>query len=317
MARITLAKSFWKTVKSVSVKEIAKEASKPFALAIVGPPEERQRILQLLFPAVSNLDVVPERSLVRTFDSTAPEDEFPRESGSFDVVIDAGGGRIEAPEGIRLYSITEVGGWDRLVDRILEERPDLSLSLARRFPGFRDAVSDRIVRETAVANAEFAMLSALPGVIPVIGPLFPAGVVGDIFMLTKNQTMMMYRLAAIHELPLDVSSRARDLAPILAQAFGWRTLAREIIGIVPGGVGLVARGTIAYAGTTAVGKGIQLLHRTGRQPSRAQIRDYYRQALESGKEVVRGIRRRLTAPRPRTLPYRRTIEAWPEDTPEF
>ena len=42
-------------------------------------------------------------------------------------------------------------------------------------------------------------LNALPGVIPIIAPLLPAAAIGDIFMLTKNQAMMLYRLAAIHE----------------------------------------------------------------------------------------------------------------------
>ena len=52
-----------------------------------------------------------------------------------------------------------------------------------------------------------AWLSALPGVIPIIGPLLPAGAIWDILMLTKNQAMMLYKLAAIHELPLDAASR--------------------------------------------------------------------------------------------------------------
>src|SRR5687767_12764636 len=160
MARINLAKSFWKTVKGVSVKEIAKEAHKTFAIAIVGEPSARDRVFQALFPGASDLDVLPQRSLIRTFDSTSAEDDFPQDFGSFDIVIDAGGGRIDAPAGIRLYSVAEVGGWQRVMDRILEERPDLALSLARRFPGFRDAVGERVIRETALANAEFSMISA-------------------------------------------------------------------------------------------------------------------------------------------------------------
>src|SRR5262249_38273643 len=146
--------------------------------------------------------------------------------------------------------------------RLLEQRPDLLLSLGRRFPGLRDAVAKRVIRDTATANAEFAMLTALPGDIPVLGAILPAGAIGDIFVLTKNQAMMMYRLAALHELPLDTKSRSRDIAPLLANAFGWRALAREIVGAVPGGVGLVARGSIAYAGTVALGKSLEKLYST-------------------------------------------------------
>src|SRR5205085_1889046 len=119
-----------------------------------------------------------------------------------------------------------------------------------------------------------AMLSALPGVIPIIGPLLPPGALVDMFMLTKNQAMMLYKLAAIHDLPLDASSRSRDLGPLLANAFGWRALARELVGAVPGGIGMVARGTIAYAGTVAIGKSLSRLYQTGQKATRAQVNQF-------------------------------------------
>ena len=246
-------------------------------------------------------DILPERSLVRAFDSTSPDEGFPVESGSFDMVIDAGGGREQAPDGLRLFSRDEIGSWDLLAERLIEERPDLMLSMARRFPGLRPLVSQRIIKETAIANAEFAMLSSLPGVIPIIGVLLPPGAIVDIFMLTKNQGMMLFKLAAIHELPLDISSRSRDLAPLLANAFGWRAIARELVGGVPGGIGMVARGSIAYAGTVALGKGILRLYETGRQPTRAQINQFYHEALKSAKGTIQGIARRIRPQRKKAI----------------
>lgn len=299
MARIDLAKAFWKTVKAVSVKEIARDAERPFAVAVVGDPVARLRVFHQLFPDVPDATVLPERSLVRSFESTAPGAGFPSESGSFDVVIDAGGGRVDAPPGVRMYSVEALGGWDRTAERLLDERPDLALSMARRFPGLRPAVAERIIRETAVANAEFAMLSALPGVLPGIAPLLPPASLWDIFMLTKNQGMMLLRLAAIYELPLDASSRSRDLGPLLANAFGWRALARELVGVVPGGVGLVARGTIAYAGTFALGKALHRLYATGQRPTRAQITQFYREAAGAAREVAQSMVKRLPARRKR------------------
>lgn len=295
MARINAAK-FWKTVKSVSVREIAKEAEKPFALALVGQPEKRADVYRRLFPSSDEEDVVPERSLIRQFNSTAPDDGFPEATGSFDIVIDAGGGRRNPPPNTPVYSVDALGGWDELVDRLLEQRSDLALSLGRRFPGLRGTVAQRVIRDTSTANAEFAMLSALPGVIPFLSILLPASAIGDIFMLTKNQAMMLFRLASLHELPLDAASRSGDLAPLLANAFGWRAIAREVVGAVPGGIGLVARGSIAYAGTMALGKGIEKLYSTGVKPTRAQISALYRESLASAKETVKGIARRITKP---------------------
>src|SRR5947207_6943790 len=226
MARADRAKKFWDTLRSVSVRQIGLEAARPFAVTIVGDPERRLEVIHALFPGVLDEQVLPDRSLLRTFDSTSSESGFPMEFGAFDLVIDAGGGRVEAPPETPIYSVEEMGGWNRAAERMVEQRPDLRLSMARRFPGLRPAVARRIIQDTATANAEFSMLSALPGVIPVIGPLLPAGAIGDIFMLTKNQAMMLFRLAAIYELPLDPRSRSRELASLLANAFGWRAIAR-------------------------------------------------------------------------------------------
>lgn len=301
MAKVDVAKAFWKTLKTVSVKAIAQEAQKPFAVAVVGCPDKRDQLYDVLFPGKSPDDILPERSLVRAFDSTSPESGFPAETGAFDLVIDAGGGREEAPPGLRLFSLEEIGNWELLAERLIEERPDLMLSMARRFPGLRPMVSQRIIKETAIANAEFAMLSALPGVIPIIGALLPPGAIADIIVLTKNQGMMLFKLAAIHDLPLDASSRSRDLAPLLANAFGWRAIARELVGGVPGGIGMVARGTIAYAGTVAVGKGVLKLYETGNQPTRAQINQFYREALASARGTIQGIARKIRPQRKKAI----------------
>jgi uncharacterized protein (DUF697 family) len=290
-SRADRAKGFWKTVKAVSVREIAREAARPVRLAVVGQEERRADVLATLGDAED----------VRQFDSTAETADFPRDPRAFDFVIDAGGGRIDAPVGSPVFSIEELGGWNRVVPRLFEERPDLTLALGRRFPGLREEASRRVIQNTSTVNAEFAMVSALPGVIPIVGAILPASAIGDIIMLTKNQAMMMFRLAAIYQLPVDVSSRSRDLGPLLANAFGWRALARELVGAVPGGVGLVARGTIAYAGTAALGKGIQRLYATGQQPTRALLSRFYKEAAAGGKELVTGIARRITAKRPRRI----------------
>jgi uncharacterized protein (DUF697 family) len=301
MAKYDRFKNFWKTTKSVSIREIAREAERPFAMAVVGLPEKRAEVFRRLFPGLDPDAVLPERSLLRTFDSTDPEAGFPVDTGSFDIVIDAGSGRISAPPGVPIYSVDDIGEIDTVLSRILEQRPDLALSLGKRFPGLRDEVARRIIKDTATVNAEFAMLTALPGIIPVLGAILPAGALGDIFVLTKNQAMMMYRLAALHELPLDTKSRSRDIAPLLANAFGWRALAREIVGAVPGGVGLVARGSIAYAGTVALGRGLEKLYSTGVQPTRSQISAFYKEAYGRSKATIQGIARKLTAKRPRQI----------------
>jgi uncharacterized protein (DUF697 family) len=309
--RFQQAKNFWNIVKSFSVGEIAKEAYRPVSVAIVGEKEKREQAMRWLMSSPEQGMSAPirkeEEGVIlllpgesahtrvqpKCFDTTDPLEGFPANPGAFDLVIDAGGGRRNTPVGLAVYSVEEVGSWERVVERILSERADLSLALARTFPGLRARVSQRIIRETAVANAQFAMLNALPGVVPVIGALLSAGAIADMLILTKNQAMMLYRLAAVYDQPLDLRQRSRDLAPLLGNAFGWRALAREIVGVVPGGIGLVARGAIAYAGTVALGKALDRFYATGLQPTRQQISRFYREAYAGAKEIAAGIARRL------------------------
>ena len=291
------ARSFWRILRSVSVSDVAQEAGRPFALALVGDPESRADALARLYPG----DARVTHPALRQYDSTDPEHGFPADAGSYDVVIDAGGGRVAPPSGLPLYSVHDVGGWDRTVERILDDRRDLWVALARRFPGLRGEVSRRIVHETAVANAQLATLNALPGVVPLLGILIPTAMLGDIVLLTKNQAMMLLRLAAAHGRSLDLRDRSRDLAPLLGSAFGWRALARELVALVPGGVGVVARGSIAYAGTYAVGMAAARFYGFGERLTRAQLREMYREALGRSRGVLFSVRRAPSTDR-RALP---------------
>ncbi len=297
MARIKLqdARTFWRIMRSISLKEIETEAHRTFALALVGDEKKRREVLQRLYPDRATDAAYP---LVRSFDSVAAEDGFPQESGSFDIILDAGGGWAPTDGRISTFSLVELGGWEATVERILDEHSELALALARRFPGFRQAVAQRIIRETSVANAEFAMLNALPGLVPLLGILLPTAMVGDMLLLAKNQALMLYRLAACHGMDLDLRARARDIMPLLGNAFGWRALAREIVGAVPGGVGLAARGAIAYAGTMALGEAMRRFYSLGEQPTRASLAHLYRESLEEARQAASALGRRVRAAKP-------------------
>jgi hypothetical protein len=73
---------------------------------------------------------------------------------------------------------------------------------------------------------------------------------------------------------------------IAAGAFGWRALARELVGKIPLGGGLIPKGAIAYAGTYVVGKSLELYYRGNGAFTREQRRAVYREALERGREVA-------------------------------
>src|SRR5437870_4843161 len=80
----------------------------------------------------------------------------------------------------------------RTVREILDESPELSLPLARAFYPFREPVVDRIIQSVARDNTLFAVVTALPDVIPSILEL-PWAIgefASDTAFLTINQIRM-------------------------------------------------------------------------------------------------------------------------------
>ncbi|HLJ55793.1 MAG TPA: hypothetical protein VKT77_12215 [Chthonomonadaceae bacterium] len=284
------AQDFWNTIKGISVNDIIREASRPISLALVGEAEKRGDALAALFNPETVGEphgrALPEPAFVQEFDSTHADDSFPRKPNVFDVVIDVGGGRNDPPERTRIYSLVELGGWEPALDRILEDRPEIALALARNFPAFRRRVAENVIATTATANAQFALVTGITSAFPVLGVLLPVNGLSDTLMLTKNQIMMTLRLAAAYGLDISFKARGKELAPLLINALGWRAIARELVGAVPV-VGFIARAGIAYAGTVTVGKSAMVYYETGEKIDKAQLQRWYREALESSKEKVR------------------------------
>ncbi|HEV2471641.1 MAG TPA: hypothetical protein VGS41_03185, partial [Chthonomonadales bacterium] len=202
MARIGGPKDFWGVLKSVSVSEIAREANRPLSVCVVGSPELRAQAITGLYHAPlstsseepQKAQSLPEPVLLRQFDSFVPESGFPASQSTFDLIIHLDGPRDPAPAGAPVYSIGELGGWDRMIERILDDRPELSLALARNLPVFRPLVAQRIIGQTATTNAQWALLTGITSAIPLAAILLPVNSLSDIVVLTKNQAMMVLRL---------------------------------------------------------------------------------------------------------------------------
>ena len=176
----------------------------------------------------------------------------------------------------------------RTVGEVLRERHELGLPLARRFEPFRKPVVDRIVHAVARENALFAVATALPNVVPSLIEL-PWAVgefASDTAFLTINQIRMAFLIAAASDRAVGYMEQKGQIATIVGSAFGWRTLARELVGKIPLGGGLIPKGAIAYAGTYVVGKAIERLNRFGDSYSRSERKEHFDSAFERGKAVV-------------------------------
>ena len=177
---------------------------------------------------------------------------------------------------------------ERTVEEILAAREDLGLALARHFHPFRKPVAQRIIRTISRENAAFALLTAVPDIVPSLVQ-FPWAIgefASDTAFITMNQVRMAFLLAAASDREVGYREQRMEIASIVAGAFGWRALARELAGKIPFGAGLVPKAAIAYAGTYTVGQGLERWYRLGYRLTRQERKAVYEQALEHGRRFV-------------------------------
>lgn len=190
---------------------------------------------------------------------------------------------------------------EHTVKEIVRDREDLELQLARTFPPFRKPVTDRIIRTVARENAMFALATALPDIVPFFSIPWAVGeFASDTAFLTANQIRMTFLLGAASNRAIGYSEQRNEIGSIVAGAFGWRAMARELVGYIPLGGGLIPKAAIAYAGTRVVGLSLERFYRIGYGLTRAERRVAYEQAFERGKKVasdlISAVRRRRELP---------------------
>lgn len=172
--------------------------------------------------------------------------------------------------------------------QILEEHDELALPLARQYPAFRKPVVEGIIRSVARENALFAIATALPNVAPSLLELPWAfgEFASDTAFLTGNQIRMAFQLAAACGREAGLGRQKTEILSIVASAFGWRAIARELVGKIPLGGGIIPKSAIAYAGTFVVGKGLEYLYHTNAPYPRELRKEAYREAFERGKQLA-------------------------------
>jgi len=190
---------------------------------------------------------------------------------------------------------------DDCVRRIVRRRPELRLALARHLPPFRKEVAQSVIRSIAKENALFALATALPDVVPSLAsiPWAVGEFSSDAAFLTVNQVRMAFLLAAASDHAVGYREQSKEIASIIAGAFGWRAIARELIGKVPFGGGLIPKAGIAWAGTFVVGVSIERLYRLGYGYTRMERKAAYEDAYEHGRQIagmlLNGMRERRAA----------------------
>jgi len=144
------------------------------------------------------------------------------------------------------------------------------------------------------------MATALPNVVPSVLQL-PWAVgefASDTAILTVNQIRMAFLLAAASNREVGYTAQKTEMGSLIAGAFGWRALARELVGKIPLGGGLIPKAAAAYAGTFVAGESIVRLHRFGRGLSRNERKSEYKNAYDRGKRIAAALFESLQRKKP-------------------
>ena len=177
------------------------------------------------------------------------------------------------------------------VAEILRGNEDIALALARQFPAFRARGGGadhpcRGPRERALRRRHGASrYRAQPGgaALGLRRICLRHGVPH------RQSDSHGFLIAAAYGKEVGFAGQKGAILSIAAGAFGWRALARELVGKIPLGGGLIPKGAIAYAGTYAVGKGLEFYYGGNGSLSRGQRRTVFREALDRGREVAAGV----------------------------
>lgn len=186
---------------------------------------------------------------------------------------------------------------------VIEVIPDQLLSLGRYFPLFRIPIANQLINDTCLSNAAYAVSTGLAEVVPVLDvPLN----VADMFILTKAQAFLVYKLGLVLGFSYNWQDYIKEFSGVLGGGFIWRQIARQLVGLIPAW-GIVPKVAVSYAGTYVVGHVVLQWYLTGRHISRRQIQELYIQAFARGKNLADGLLKRLPKPKGK----KREIKALP------
>lgn len=257
-------------------------AERPFRIGLFAADDSFYRDLEhFILPATMSVD--RRRSAARSVERAT------RSEGPFDIEIYQLG--LERSEHGFYFDPENP---QQMVKAVLDANEELALALARQFPPFRTEVARRSIHTVSRENALFSIATAMPNIAPLLGLGWAIGeFASDTAVLTANQVRLAFLLAAASDRPVGYREQRGEIASIVAGAFGWRAIARELIGKIPLGGGLIPKAAVAYAGTYVMGQSFERLYRSGYAYSRQERKSAYGDAYDRGKAIVSAVLEKL------------------------
>jgi len=272
-----MAREVLSIVREISLEELRDAALRRPRLAVIGPSvEEARRAALEIFGPEARTHVV----------ALSERDRWP--DGAEVVLVDQRARAQRRPVGEIVVPFAIGDPRERILNDVFRTGDEIELRIGRTFSEVRQLAALHVIDVTSRANAQFALVSALPELIPVIGGVLAVG--ADTIVLTKNQLMMLYKLAAIHE--RDIDNRWRiysEMLPIVGAAMFWRSLAGDLVALLPFAAGAIPKVMIAFTGTFAVGRAAHAYYGEGQKVSQERMREFYQEAVTLLRETSIGL----------------------------
>ncbi|HEU0119560.1 MAG TPA: hypothetical protein VFQ91_03475 [Bryobacteraceae bacterium] len=279
-----------KAIRSVNPEEVRGMAAKPINIGLMATTESTLNEMWFWLAPMEISDTKRQKlaGMVHPMGPQLPDMPPPPEK--LDIEIWEAGIRNRPDHAFVYYRNNPA----QTVADILEKHEDLGIALSRNFLPFRNAVSEKIISAVCNENVLFAVTTSLPNLVPSILTLpFAVGeFASDTAFLTMNQLRMAFLLAGAHDHPIGYRQQKTQVASVIAGAFGWRAIARELVSKIPFGGGVIGKAGISYAGTWVVGRSLERLYRAGGMLSNGEQKNTYAEGLQRGKKIAE---RMLTA----------------------
>ncbi len=286
MEPFSTAKGVWSVIRELSLDEIREQSLTPPSILIYS---DHRDIAEQIAANVTGLESSGYVTIRHLSESNLPRDGFdavviydPEASTESKALLDRIRSSDERMSAAPFLSTDpdDPRALRQLRAKIITGNANRAVAMGRYLPGFRAASVKQVNDETSMANAQFSLISNVPTVIPIFGSIATVG--ADFFILTKNQLLLIFKIAAIHGEDLHDSHRIfREMVPVVGAGFFWRTVAREAAAMVPFMGGAVPKVAIAYTGTMAIGKAADYYYAEGTKPSKEMMKGFYQQAMES------------------------------------
>ena len=209
------------------VKELSRNAA-PGAVRVGGRPDDAGCLIRLLAGAPTEED---EQELKTARRARVPAVVVQTGTEDFDIpyVLATDAVKCRPGEGFPVEEIAAA---------VAARLGEAGTGLAARVPVLREPLCRELVESFSRKNGILGVAIFVPG--------------ADFPVLTLNQIRLVLRLAAAHGIEVD-QQRLPEVLATVAAGFGFRTVARQLLGAIPI-AGWAIKGGVAYGGTRALGE---------------------------------------------------------------